>query len=299
MNMPRGVYVRTKEARENISKALKGRKLSPETVEKIVSKTKGRKRSEEFCKRMSESRKGDGNPMYGRKLKPEHIEAIRSANIGVTVPEETKKQIAEKVREYHKNNPRTEETRRKISEGVRGSYKPRYNMLKLLDVNRIRDKTGHELTAEKLRGRSLPEEHRRKISESNMGKRFTEDHKQKLSEYRRGVYVGENCPAWKGGISFEPYCPKFNHNFKWRVREFFNNTCVMCGKQKGVNYNRNLVVHHVNYDKEVCCNENQRLFVTLCTSCHAKTNDGREFWESHFTYIINSRYNGTCYLPKE
>lgn len=108
---------------------------------------------------------------------------------------------------------------------------------------------------------------------------------------------GENHPNWNNGSSFEPYCEKFNNDFKERCRAFFNYECVECGKSQEEN-GRKLSVHHVNYDKLTCCNDATPLFVVLCHSCHAKTNGDRQYWEEHFTEIIFERYNGKCYIPK-
>lgn len=175
--------------------------------------------------------------------------------------------------------------------------KGKVNILKTLEKY-LRYRSGinplHVKLSKLYSGVPLSEEHRKKISESNKGKKFTEEHKNKLSEYRKGVYIGERCPAWKGGISFEPYCPKFNENFKERVREFFGRKCVLCGKTEEES-NRKLCVHHVNYDKMVCCNDNRKLFVALCVKCHAKTNKNREYWETRFLHIIDSLYDGKCF----
>lgn len=212
-----------------MSIAAKGKKLKPETIEKIVSKTRGRKRSEEFCKKMSEARKGSGNPMYGKKLKPEHIEIIKKTNTGRKHTKETKERLSESQRKRHKERPMTEELKRHYSE----------------------------------------------------------------------IFSGEKSCMWRGGISFEPYCPKFNREFKRRVRGFFGNRCVLCGKNKEENKDKNLYVHHVNYDKMVCCNDVKPLFVTLCIECHGKTNHYREEWEEYFTTLIIEKYNGQCYLSKK
>ena len=108
---------------------------------------------------------------------------------------------------------------------------------------------------------------------------------------------GERSPLWKGGVSFEPYCILFNKEFKERVRAFWGNKCPVCGKT-GEESGKALCVHHVGYDKEVCCNDNERLFVPLCRSCHSKTNYNREEWEEYFTHMI-SIHGGKCYYTKE
>lgn len=107
---------------------------------------------------------------------------------------------------------------------------------------------------------------------------------------------GEVNPAWRGGVSFEPYCQKFTKEFKERIRAYFDYTCIECRTPQN---GSKLRIHHVNYDKMVCCNETKPLFVPLCQSCHSKTNFNRPYWERHFTDIINQYYEGKCYLPKE
>jgi hypothetical protein len=98
---------------------------------------------------------------------------------------------------------------------------------------------------------------------------------------------GVESPQWKGGISFEPYCPKFNKEFKERVRAFFNHTCVECATPQTV---KKLHVHHVNFNKESCCDPSIPLFVPLCDSCHGKTNFNRGFWTYWFTEMITRHY---------
>ena len=112
--------------------------------------------------------------------------------------------------------------------------------------------------------------------------------------------TGENSMFWKGGVSFEPYCPKFNNEFKERVKVFFGHTCQLCGHiwQPG---EVKLSVHHVNYNKKACCEQQViPLFVPVCSGkCHAKTNHRRAFYETYFTELIMTKYDRKCYLPKE
>jgi hypothetical protein len=100
---------------------------------------------------------------------------------------------------------------------------------------------------------------------------------------------GEDHPNWQGGISYEPYCPKFTNMIKDKVRNHFNNECVLCGKSQG---KRKLSVHHVNYNKGQGCSGNW-LLVPLCASCHTKTNTNRDYWEDYFTTFL-SEYNFDC-----
>jgi hypothetical protein len=108
-------------------------------------------------------------------------------------------------------------------------------------------------------------------------------------------HVGKNCSTWKDGNSFGKYCPKFNPSLKRRVRDFFGHKCVLCGKLESELPER-LHIHHVDYTKEDCCNGNRDpLFVPLCRSCHARTNNDREEWELFFRYYLALGYNNKCY----
>jgi hypothetical protein len=111
---------------------------------------------------------------------------------------------------------------------------------------------------------------------------------------RHDALKGDKSHLWRGGKSFEPYCVKFNRRFKYRVRERFNNRCVECGTT--VSYK--LHVHHVNYNKETCCNDDIPLFVTLCRGCHVKTHFDLEYWEIHFKEILALQYGNKCYYSE-
>jgi hypothetical protein len=110
---------------------------------------------------------------------------------------------------------------------------------------------------------------------------------------------GEKSNFWKGGISFEPYCPKFNSNLKKRVRAFFENNCIACGKTAKEN-GKNLDVHHVEYNKQACCDGKPVHFAALCHACHTKTTHGdRPRWEVMLHRIIDEIYGGKSYFTKE
>jgi hypothetical protein len=113
---------------------------------------------------------------------------------------------------------------------------------------------------------------------------------------KRSMRILEHNPNWQGGISYEPYCIKFNNEFKERVRAFFGYRCVECGARQG---NIRLSVHHVTYNKKVCCDNSIPLFVSLCHNCHSKTHGSRQYWIDRFTKLINEHYNGKCYFTTE
>lgn len=126
--------------------------------------------------------------------------------------------------------------------------------------------------------------------------------------------TGESSPVWQGGISFEPYCPKFSKEFKERVRGWYNYQCSNCGQ---LQTEKKLCVHHVYYNKQACCEQNEdgeysyniegeqinvignpNKFVALCHCCHTKTNYNRVYWARYFEDIINNWYNGQSWLDE-
>lgn len=131
------------------------------------------------------------------------------------------------------------------------------------------------------RGRKASEETRQKMSKAGKGKKkpkFTEEHCRKISE----THSGENSVFWKGGISFEPYCPKFNNSLKEKVRNRDDRTCQNCGvKENGRKHD----VHHIHYDKENCYPD----LITVCNSCNSKANINRKEWEIFYMNKLNER----------
>ncbi len=91
-------------------------------------------------------------------------------------------------------------------------------------------------------------------------------------------FSGENAHTWNGGISFEPYCHKFNEKFKESIREKFGRVCFLCPTTEEEN-GQKLSVHHTNYNKDCLCDDSDCEFVPLCVRCHSKTNANRDYWE--------------------
>lgn len=131
------------------------------------------------------------------------------------------------------------------------------------------------------------EESKRKLSEANKGKKISQKHREAISRAQKGkpklTMRGSGNPAWKGGTSFEPYCPKFNKAKREEIREKFGRKCINCGKPESENMTKDgkfqrLAVHHIYYDKKEGCNESELHLVPLCITCHLKTNTKREYW---------------------
>ena len=68
------------------------------------------------------------------------------------------------------------------------------------------------------------------------------------------------------------------------IREFIrnrdNHECQICHK-KEENLFRKLDIHHIDYDKQNCQEEN---LISLCISCHLKTTIDRDYYYAYFLY---------------
>ena len=241
---------------KKISKALEGHSVSEETKEKIRVSNSGEnnpkygKTYEEYYgeEKAKEVKRKIGETSEGRKKSPETIERMIKAKKGKTFEE-----IYGDKAEDMKNNLRikltgqhfqTKESKRKIGEA---------------STERWQD-----------------EEYRKKcvLAISNA---FTLERKKELIERM----TGETNPNWVGGVWGDLYPPEFSRIRK-QVKERDNNICQLCGKteeEEIIGNGCGLSVHHVDYDKQNCNEDN---LITLCNSCHSTTNCRREFWTEFF-----------------
>ncbi len=93
----------------------------------------------------------------------------------------------------------------------------------------------------------------------------------------------ELSPNWHGGKSFEPYSKEFNRYLKEQVRIRDNYTCQLCDK---IQIDEFFNVHHINYNKKDSRPEN---LISLCDSCHSKTNSNRKYYEQYFTLFMENK----------
>lgn len=266
--------------------------LSEETKKKILEKNKGRKRSEETKRKMSESLSKEKNGFYGKYHS-----------------QESKKKISDKIKEWYKENKNpmfgrrhSEEAKKKISEKNKGLKRTEEAKKKLSDVIK---KKGHPMF-----GRKHSEESKRKMSKAKIGRFSGENHpqynthkseetKRKISEIKIGKKLnltkeqrknrslkrcGPKNPMWNGGISIEPYCDAWaDKEYKEDIKKRDNYTCQNSGCNKK---SKRLVVHHIDYVKKNCKPNN---LITLCNSCNSKANGNRNCWVEFYTNILKGR----------
>lgn len=99
------------------------------------------------------------------------------------------------------------------------------------------------------------------------------------SKVRIGKNKGSNHPNWCGG--------DYNYSEDWtdvlrrNIRARDGYTCKECGVHEDelTGMHRRLDVHHIDYDKYNCNPDN---LISLCKSCHAKTNFNRDYWYNNF-----------------
>jgi 5-methylcytosine-specific restriction endonuclease McrA len=173
----------------------------------------------------------------------------------------------------------SEETRRKQS-------------LALIGIKRS-DETRKKMSKAQ-KGKKLSEEHKRKIGEDSRrkGKRppsrkgctMSLEARKKISDSTKGIphynQRGENSGSWKGGISYFPYSVDWTEDLKRVIRKRDNYTCRLCGKEPAI------CVHHIDYDKKNCNLDN---LITLCESCHPKTNYNRDKWLEYFNKNLQTK----------
>lgn len=192
------------------------------------------------------------------------------------------------------------EHRAKIGESVRGEKNGFYGKKHSQDLKEKLSRERKGKSYEERYGIERAKEIKEKMSKSTSGennpfygKKLTDEHRAKVSNNHADM-KGENNPmfgqghkikgklngSWRGGISFGDYGTEFNEELKTKIRKRDKFVCSVCSKN-------GWVVHHINYVKE---NNDERNLITVCPSCHGKTNFDRDEWQQYFENLIIERY---------
>lgn len=190
---------------------------------------------------------------------------------------ELREMVSEKCKEHHQDHPEvykwTEETRQKVEDSHTDEWRKRHGELSRQAWTPQRraaqaDRMRNMLQSQRDRIGDITKQHwqdpaKRAAHVANMINAWTEEKRKNQSERM----VGENNPTWQGGQS--EYDDNFTEEFRVLIRLRDNYTCAICdrpGKD----------VHHIDYNKENTTSEN---CITLCKSCHSRTNCNRDYWE--------------------
>jgi len=218
----------------------------------------------------------------------ETIEKNRKAHLGKTgywLGKQLPEYVKEKISEACKGRIITEETKKKISLATKGKNNPLYGKHHSEETKRKiseASKKRHYNRGEKAYwyGKSPSVETRLKISLANKGKVRSKEAKERYSKSKIGNTwnKGKGNWNWQGGKSFEEYTINFNKELKELIRQRDNYQCQLCGMPECENIKK-LCVHHIDYDKKNCLPSN---LISLCRSCHTKTNHDRGYWKKYF-----------------
>lgn len=149
-------------------------------------------------------------------------------------------------------------------------------------------KKGHTIN----QGSKRTEESKQKNREAHLGKKPSEETRKKQSESMKKLFIvlggaywskGEKNPNWNNGSSLENYPTEFNRKLKRLILERDNNQC----QDPNCNYlSKKLDCHHIDYDKK---NNNPDNLITLCRSCHGKTNNkkNRKYFTEFYSEIMS------------
>jgi len=96
----------------------------------------------------------------------------------------------------------------------------------------------------------------------------------------------EKNPNWAGGISKFGYSFEFNDTLKDSIRkrdDYICQNCSMTQEEHFIVYGDDLHVHHIDYNKNNCVQEN---LITTCKQCNSRANFNRGYWQEFYSNKI-------------
>ncbi len=260
-------------------------------------------RTEETKKKMSERMIGKVSPNKGKHMSEETKEKIRKWHLGKTLSDEHKL----KIKESH-NTPEFKAKIRKSKLGKKQSPEHIQKVKDALNRPEIKEKirkirSGRKRSAEaiaKLKQTMSTPEFKAKASQAHMGKKRSPEAIEKLKktmgtpEFHKRMselLSGENHPRWMGGISKLPYAFDFDSKLTEFIHARDSHLCQICSiseEEHIKEYKCTFHTHHIDYNK---LNSNPNNLITLCISCHTKTNGKRkrDYWKELFINLLKSK----------
>lgn len=203
-------YKKTKEHRQNLSKSLRGRKLS-----------------EEHKRKLSLSKKKWWEENKNSKKVKERNRKISISNKNKIIPDKVKQKISNTLKHKYKDNL-------DLACGFKKGYKPWNARKHLPEEMKLKISAKLKLITNKPEMKAKRSKIMKKLKEQGMIK----------SLYK----CGKENPNWRGGIGNQPYELEFNSKFKRAIRKRDNFECQLCGR-KQAEQQKALHVHHIDYNK--------------------------------------------------
>jgi len=202
--------------------------------------------------------------LKGVKFSEEHKNKLRLSKLGGIGNSKGKhwklsEEAKQKISERQTGSKRSKETKLKISLASKGKKKSKEhkNSLRLATLKRIKEE-----------GFGFQKGHKSYL---------TEDSRKKISDANKG----DKAYNWIIDRSLKSYPVNWTNTLKRSIRERDRYTCQLCSKQQE---EKIFDIHHIDYNKNNC---NPNNLITLCRSCHMKTNGSRNKWVEYFT---NKKY---------
>ena len=203
------------------------------------------------------------------------------------------------------NYHHSEETKRKISESLKGKMVGDKNpSCKSYVIEKIRQKANERYTNEEYRqkhklairnyykthehhvkGISKTQEQKEKMSISR--KKWCKENPEKAKEVieksratniEKGTHRNERNPNWYGGISKIKIKRRTTKELKDKIKKRDGYRCQQCFSFQD-ELVQPLIVHHIDFNK---LNDNETNLITLCNPCHSQLNYDRESWIDYF-----------------
>jgi hypothetical protein len=114
-------------------------------------------------------------------------------------------------------------------------------------------------------------------------KEFT--YRESVTGICRLCAIGKNHWSYIHGQYKAPYSIEFTKRLKLKIRTRDNFECQCCGLKENKS-NRNLDVHHIDYNKQNCKEDN---LIATCGNCNRKANYNRDYWFAYYTYLMENR----------
>lgn len=139
--------------------------------------------------------------------------------------------------------------------------------------------------SEAWKGRIVSEETRRKMSEAKRGKTQSEETRIKMSAAQQGIPVDE----WKEFATEQTYCYKFNDACRERNRNKYDRRSFVSGIPESRNVTstgkqKRLTVHHVDMNKSQGCDDHEWSLVPVLLTEHGLLHT--DLWKARLQYLL-------------